>query len=344
MSDKYFTDFVGNQSLISRLSRDIEENLLSHAYILEGPRGSGRHKLALSATAAISCTERGGNGGNIPCGKCKNCEKILGGKSPDIITIGLEGERATIGVEAVRQLKNDIYIAPNDLSVKVYIIENADCMTTQAQNAFLLSLEEPPSYIIFFLICENSSLLLETVRSRAPTLRTERIGEKELESYLLSHDKRARELKESSFDQWKELLCVSSGSIGYATELLDSKCRKQIFEYRRFAKEVISALSSSDKAAAFEAITAFGSKRQDVIYRLSFLQYALRDLILLQKCDTAPLCFFESRETAAELSTHFTSKALFDLYDASAVAEDDLERNANVRLTLINMLQSTALI
>jgi len=341
MSDNYFKDVIGNGILTERLSRDIKENKLSHAYILEGPRGSGRHTIALNAAAALCCEERHGD---VPCKKCRSCEKIFGGKSPDIITLGLEDDKASIGVETVRFLRNDIHVAPNDLSTKVYIIEDADRMTVQAQNAFLLSLEEPPSYILFFLICENSTDLLETVRSRAPSLRTERLTHEQVEGYILAHDKRARELKETSAEDFKTLISVSAGSIGYALELLDTRRRKQVFEYRKTAASLISMLSSKNRRGALEAISVFGTKRAEVIRQISFLQYAIRDLLLLKKSDDAPLCFFEDREEAIELSTLFTANGLFALYDASVIAVDDLEANSNVRLALMNMMQRAKLI
>lgn len=342
----YFPDIVGNKSLIRRLSRDISEKRLSHAYVIEGIKGSGRHTIAKNAIAAIECTARadGNAHASLPCGRCKSCEKILLDKSPDVITVGLEEDRATIGVETIRDLKEDIYTAPNDLSVKAYILEDADLLTPQAQNAFLLSLEEPPAYIIFFLICENSENLLETVRSRAPTLRTERLSSDAIAEYLLKHDARARELKDTSPSEWKEIICISQGSIGKGLEMLDSKKRARTIEYRNMAKNLIAMLGRSNRAAAFEAIGAFGTKRAEVCRQISFLQYAIRDLLLLKKCETSPLCFFERRDDAIELSTHFTAHGLLSLYDASVIAVDDLEANANVRLTLINMMQRAELI
>jgi DNA polymerase-3 subunit delta' len=348
IGSEYFSDVIGNDALKLRLSKDVSENALSHAYILEGPQGSGRHKMALEVAAAIECEARKGLGesdlfgsvipSSIPCGKCKNCEKILGGKSPDIITVGLEDDRATLGVESIRNLKNDMFTAPNDLSIKVFIIENADLMTEQAQNAFLLSLEEPPAYILFFLICENSANLLETVLSRAPTLRTQRIDSAQMADYLLKSDSRAAELKETSPEEWQALLSVSQGSIGYAIELLDAGKRSKIFEYRNAAKELIEKLSRKGSVNALSALSSFSKKRNDVIRQLSFLQYALRDLLLLIKAENAPLCFFEDRDDASELSTHFTAKGLFTIYDASLAAIDDLEAGANVSLTLMNFL------
>ena len=350
----FFQNVVGNEALKKRLSKDVAENHLSHAYVIEGERGSGRHTVALSVAAAIECESRESGGEidlfgaahsqTIPCGSCPSCEKIFGGKSPDVITVGLEDDKVTIGVETVRNVKNDMYTAPNDLSVKVYIIEDADSMTVQAQNAFLLSLEEPPEYVLFFLICENSGNLLETVRSRAPTLRTVKIADFEIEKYLLENEKRATELRDEDEESWKMLIFLSGGSIGRAIELLDTKKREKILENRKDAEAIIGLLGERNRAAAFEVIASFGSKRNEIIGKLSYLQYALRDLLLLKKDENAPLCFFFNREAAQELSTRFTAPALLSLYDATVSAIDDLEANANVRLTLMNMLQSAALI
>ena len=353
MNEIYFPDVVGNSDLLYRLSKDISENRLAHAYILEGQKGSGRHTAAVRVAAAIECEERlsldtpsffGNERRVIPCGKCPSCLKILEGKSPDVKIIGLEEDKVTMGVDTIRNLKNDMYTTPNDLSVKVYIIEDADKMTVQAQNAFLLSLEEPPEYILFFLLCENSSDLIETVRSRAPTLRTEHISEDEIEKYLLSRDKRAESVKNFSLSDWKTLLSIASGSIGYALELLDDKKRNEVFELRRSASEFIIALSRSSKKGALETVSSFGTKRQDVIYRLILIETALRDLILLKKCESAALCFFADRDHAQEISDRFTAKNLFTLYDAVCQALEDLESNSNVRLTLMNMMRCAKLI
>ena len=270
--------------------------------------------------------------------------KILEDKSPDIYTVGLEGDKVSLGVESIRKIKNDMYTAPNDIDIKVYIIENADLMTDQAQNAFLLSLEEPPEYVLFFLLCESSVDLLETIRSRAPVLRTERLEKNDVEAYLLANDKRAVALKAESEEEWNLLLCVSAGCIGYAIELLDTKYRKQIFDYRNTAKEIIKMLQSRNKTNAFEIISAFGTKRNEICRQISFIQYALRDLILLKKCDTAPLCFYENRELALELSYSFTTASLLTLYNACEKTADRLEQNANVRLSLLGMMQDAGLI
>lgn len=341
---KGFEDIVGNRALIQRLSKDINDSSLSHAYIIEGPDGSGRHTVALNTIAALCCLNKGDPTHAAPCGKCINCRKIMAGQALDVSVISREEDRATIGIEAIRNIRADVYIAPNELEVKAYIIDEADTLTVQAQNAFLLTLEEPPAYVLFFLICENSSSLLETVKSRAPTLRTERLSPELIEKYILEHDKRAAQLKDEAPDEFSTLLSVSDGRIGYALELLNSRTRKQVFDCRETAKDIISLLSGKNRAKAIQKMISLGNKRQEISRQIVFLQYALRDLLLLKKSDDAPLCFYSDRESALELATAFTSKALFSLYDASVEAVNQLERNANVRLTVMNMLRNAGLI
>ncbi len=339
----YFTDIVGNNALTRRLTKDIDEGILSHAYILEGPGGSGRHTLARSVIAALSCDQRKANKTLVPCKKCNNCLKILSGSSVDIHRIALEDDKTTIGVEAIRGLKNDMVTAPGDLDYKVYIISDADKMTLQAQNAFLLSLEEPPPYILFFLICENSANLLETVRSRAPILRMSLVKDEELEEYLLNNDKRAAALKEESPKDLKTVIFLSEGCIGRAVELLDAKARKAVFDKRDSVFALMEELSRKSKSEMFSSISTMGSKRPDVIAQMKILQSALRDLMVLKKCDSAELCFYEDLEYAGELSTHFTSPALMSLYEASRQAISDLEMNANVKLTLMSFMNSAGI-
>ena len=90
-------------------------------------------------------------------------------------TVTAGGDRKTLGVEAIRAITDSIYIAPNDLEVRIYLIPEADTMTPQAQNALLKTLEEPPSGVYFFLLSENSANLLQTISSRAPSIKMQRL-------------------------------------------------------------------------------------------------------------------------------------------------------------------------
>lgn len=333
----YFSNIAGNIPLRLRLAEEILKGSFPHAYIIEGPPGSGRKTLALTAAAALSCEKK--SCGRLPCFECAACRKIFGGKTPDVIRITVEKDKSTVGVDSARFIRQDVLAVPNDFANKVYIIEDADKMTPQAQNALLLTLEEPPEYAVFFLICQSASVLLETVRSRAPVLRTSLLDTRTVSEYIVTHDKRAAELSASSPDELAEIISVSGGCIGKALCLLDPEARKPVIERRRLAKSFISAfLPSVSASERLQIISLFPQKREDAAAVLSSASDALRDLIVLKKSDSAPLLFWPDREEALDISCRFSLSGLLSLREKTDGASMMLERNANLRLTLLNLI------
>ena len=339
-----FTDVVGNSSLKKKLTDDILQKKLSHAYILEGAWGTGKHMLALRVAATLACERSDQDAYPLPCMTCPACRKILAGNSPDIIYINRK-EKATLGVEEIRGLKSDVYIPPNDLEVKIYIVEDAHLMTSQAQNAFLLTLEEPPAYVLFLLLCESTATLLETVKSRAPTLRTEPIPWEDSLRYLLESNDEAKALQKASPHELEEILAASDGSIGKARALLDPAARKPILAKREMAREFVRLVTGSrNGAATLRFIKALGTKRDELISCLQMIRLCLRDLLLLKQTEGAPLCFFANREEALGLSDSFTTPELLRLCDELENTCDKLGMNANVRLTLTALAVKTGLL
>ena len=335
----YFGNIAGNRQLLDRLGREILSESLPHAHIIEGEEGSGRRSIALAAAAALSCTDR--NSEQLPCGKCSACRKIFGGLTPDVIRLTTGRDKQSIGVDEARFIRSDIVTLPNDFDYKVYIIENADKMTPQAQNALLLTLEEPPKYAYFFLICRSASAMLETVRSRAPVLRTRPLDDRELADYIITNNKQAEALSQSSPEEFAELIRSSSGCIGQALRLLDPKERQPMLEKRHLARDFVMSYDRMVPAGEKIAlISRFSSKREEVITQLEFAVSALRDLAVLKKAEDAPLLFWTDRDYALEISERFTLAALLSLIERTNNAADALERNANLRLTLTNLILS----
>lgn len=139
---------------------------LSHAYIVEGPVRETTHALAHRLAQAYVCS------GQVdrPCGVCVNCRKAEGNIHPDIVRVSLLEDKRMILVDQIRQLRTDAYIRPNEADRKVFIIEDAHTMNSNAQNALLKVLEEGPHYLGFLLLTENSRQLLPTIRSRCEVL------------------------------------------------------------------------------------------------------------------------------------------------------------------------------
>lgn len=335
----FFSTIAGNRPLLEDLGQDILDGRLPHAHIIEGEEGSGRRSIALAAAAALCCNRPSGE--SFPCGECPACRKIFEGKTPDVIRVSPGRERQSIGVDTARLIKSDVISLPNDFERKIYIIEEADKMTPQAQNALLLTLEEPPKYAYFFLICRSASSMLETVRSRAPTLRTRPLDDASLARYITGVSKEAVALERGSPEEFAEIVRAASGCIGGALSLLDPKARRPLLERRRIARDFISVSSPLGPASARIALLSrFSSKREEAISQLECAILALRDLLALKKTENAPLLFWTNRGAALDISDGFTLAGLIRLIRRTTQAAESLGRNANLRLTLINLIIS----
>lgn len=142
------------------------EKRLTHAYMLTGPDGPGRKRAAAELCAGLLCAQP-----NAPCGSCRDCRKVFSGIHPDVITVERQTDdkgrlRQELLVGQIRAVTSDAYIAPNEAARKVYVIAEADRMNTEAQNALLKALEEPPGHACFLLCTATADALLPTVRSR----------------------------------------------------------------------------------------------------------------------------------------------------------------------------------
>ena len=341
---RFMEQIVGNDRIKNRLCSDVLSGRFSHAYIIEGIKGSGKHTLARLTAAALACENKNDPSAPLPCGVCENCRKIGEFLRPEVIKVGTAGQ-ATLGVDSVRHIREDVFTVPNDLDNKLYIIEDADKMTVQAQNAFLLTLEEPPAYVGFILLCENSDALLETIRSRAPILRTESVSKEDIDEYICSKDRRAKEMKLSAPDDYAELLMAAENGIGKALALLDPKELAPILERRRLAKDFLaSSLGNGSHKDALQLLSRFSSKRDALTEELKLIYTALRDLTLLKKSDSAPLFFYESYDTAFDICESASTARLFSLIDTVSESIERISRNANVKLTLTSLMSKAEML
>ncbi len=339
------TAIVGNSALRRRFGEDARLGRFPHACILEGARGTGKHTIAKMTAAALVCENKNDPTAPIPCLTCPTCKKVLEHKFPDLITVGREDGRATIGVETIRFLKEDVHVVPNDADAKIYVIEDADLMTPQAQNAFLLTLEEPPSYVHFLLLCEHADFLLETIRSRAPIFRTEPIDKDEIDRYLCEHDSRAVDLKRTNPREYAELLVASGTGIGQALAFLDPKEWAPVRTRRALVSELIaSAVHQEGAKQILSLLFKLPQKREALEQHLLSAADAVRDLMLLKKSDEMRLSFYADRTEALELSDRASLLFLDRLLGAILGALEENDRNANLRLCLMHMAISAELI
>lgn len=337
-------NIIGNDDLYNYFTSCAKANSLSHAYILLGAKGTGKHTLANLIAAAINCEKRAGNDDAIPCGICSSCKKILANNSADLIYISREKDKASIGVDPIRFIKTDVSVFPNDGDFKVYVIDEAHLMTPQAQNALLLTLEEPPSYVVFILLCEHTETILETIKSRAPILRMKTPQKSEAVEYLKEHHPSVRNLINSSPEDFDEIYMASRGSIGRILELTASNERKQILQNRNLVSRLVQAIAHRTVARDFaELFSLFPQKREDrekIISILSELESALRDLMIVKKADESTMIFFRDYAYAEELSYSISVQKIAEIMSLVEGARLALLRNANIKLTLTNLLSN----
>lgn len=177
---KKFEDVIGHEQVIEHMQTAIEKGRVSHAYILNGEAGSGKKMLADIFAATLQCEEHG----TTPCGQCKSCLQASSGNHPDIVKV--THEKASISVDDIRtQLNADIDIKPYSSKYKIYIIDEADKMTEQAQNALLKTIEEPPAYGIIMLLVTNKNKLLQTILSRCVALNLKPVSSDLITEFLM---------------------------------------------------------------------------------------------------------------------------------------------------------------
>ena len=203
-----FESLLGNERLKDNLRQSLKNNRISHFYLISGAEGSGKHTLAALLAAAVLC-----KGSDRPCCRCNSCRKVLENSHPDFITVD-DPEKKTVSIDLVRQACADVYVLPNESDRKVYLFPRAQDMRTEAQNALLKVLEEPPAYGVFLLLTDNPEKLLPTVRSRCVELKLLPLEENTLLQEL------KRRFPDAQPDTLRSAAQRSGGFLGQAIQLL----------------------------------------------------------------------------------------------------------------------------
>ena len=248
-----FKGVVGHRDIIRYIQDAVGQNKVSHAYILNGQRGSGKKMLARLFAMTLQCE----SGKTEPCGVCRSCMQAHSGNQPDIITVTHE-KPASISVEDVRaQINGDIMIKPYSSQYKIYIVPEADLMTVQAQNAILKTIEEPPEYAIIFLLTENADSLLATIRSRCVMLKLRNIKDKLVKKFLM---------EQHQIPDYQAEICAAfaQGNIGRALMLVKSE------HFNEIKDEAVKLMKYLDEMELYEIV---GAIKEISKYKLEVADY-----------------------------------------------------------------------
>lgn len=336
-----FAEIVGQEDAKKLLKNAVISGNHSHAYILSGEKGSGKMMLAEAFATMLQCE----NPSDDACMECHSCKQSLSRNNPDIIYVTREEGKANIGVDVVREkIVNDVDIKPYSNKYKIYIVDEAERMNQQAQNAILKTIEEPPEYAIIILLTANHNAFLQTILSRCVLIQMKSVDTESIKNILKNKyetvDYQANMV--ASFAQGnvgKAIALATDSSFNDVKNRVVSLCKKagkmeevQIADEVKAIKEENDADKKNDNPDKFEG---FMDQMLDLItlWFKDVLLYkaTMNDNLMLFKEDS-----FDIHQQANDCTYH----GLNNIIDAIAATRARLNANVNFELTIMLLINA----
>ena len=315
-----FRDIIGHEQIKEHLQNAITMDKISHAYIINGPDKSGKKMLAEAFAMALQC-ETGGTDG---CMECHSCKQAMNHNQPDIIYVSHEKPN-TISVDDIRsQVNNDIGIKPYSSKYKIYIVDEAEKMNVQAQNALLKTIEEPPAYAVILLLTTNADTFLPTILSRCVTLNIKVVPDEKIKKFLM---------KEYQIPDYQADVCVAfaQGNVGKAIQLAVSS------DFNELKAAVLQLMKRLDDIEIYEMGAAI---KQINEYKLTINDYFdlmmiwYRDILLFKATgDVNGLIFKDEVYDIKRQAEKSSYRGIENILEALQKAQ--IRLNANVNFDLV---------
>ncbi len=257
---------IGQDRILSLLDYSLKTNTIAHAYLLVGPRHVGKGTLAFNLAQALNC-----DGPEVPCGQCRSCQRILESKHADVISISVDSRiesavtsnslehKTEIGIKDMLELQRMANLPPYEGKCKVFIIDDAEYLSTEAANSLLKILEEPPQMVVWLLLAAEEEHLLPTIISRCQRLELKPVPSERVQEILISS-------YEVDANKAKLLTHLCHGRLGWALsalandDILEQRSQRIVklfsllpagLEQRfAYAQELASQLSQNRRAGA----------------------------------------------------------------------------------------------
>lgn len=316
-----FRDIIGQEQIREHLQNALRTHQISHAYLINGERNSGKEFIAKIFSMALQC-ERGED---EPCQECHSCKQALSGNHPDIIRLVHEKPN-TISVEDIRSKINaDMGIKPYQGPYKIYLISEAEKMTPQAQNALLKTLEEPPEYGVILILTNSLESMLPTILSRCVLLNMKPVPDALVQKYLM---------ETLQIPDYKAEVCTAfaRGNIGRAKLLASSEEFDKVKQEAVTLLKYIHEMEIAEIAAAIRKITEY---QFDVTDYLDILSIWYRDVLLFKATnDVNHLIFREEIQYIKKVADRSSYEGIETVLEALDKAKARLTANVSFDLTM----------
>ena len=315
-----FHEIIGHDDVVNHLQNAIQMGKVSHAYIFNGEVGAGKKMLASAFAMALQCEKHGTD----PCMECDSCKRALSKNHPDIITITHEKPNS-IGIEDIRiQLIDDVSIKPYTGPYKIYILNEAEKLTLQAQNALLKTIEEPPAYAVILLLTTNAESFLPTILSRCVTLNLKAVPDEKIKKFLMAH---------YQIPDYQADVCVAfaQGNVGKAIQLAASD---DFNELKASALQLIKRLHDIDLYEMTEAVKQISEYKLQINDYFDLMMIWYRDVLYYKATkDVNGLIFkdevYDIKRQAEQSSYNGIEEIL------QALSKAQVRLNANVNFDLV---------
>ena len=317
-----FEEIRGNTPLVEQLRRSAASGRSSHAYLFLGGAGAGKRLIANTFAKALQC-----EGEKRPCDSCKSCHAFNHGNHPDVIYFQPLKNGKTYTIEDVReQLLETVDLKPFQYEKKIYIIEKADTLNIQSQNALLKTLEEPPAHVVFLLLAERAETFLPTILSRVVVMKIRPLSAETIADYLMQ----AGHLAEESHI----LSAYAQGRIGQALELVEDEGFR---EMRQDILGKLEALPSMSEGDAYLLAKDLEGYKNDLRF-LDIMELWYRDLLTAKSLREEGYLIPRDKKDAIFRAAKEPAALLAKKAAAVRTARMRLAQNANFRLTMEVML------
>ena len=287
-----FQNVVGQTHVTRTLLNALQQGRISHAYLFCGPRGTGKTSVAKILAKAVNCSEAQEG---EPCNQCVSCRAIVEGSSLDVLEIDAASNR---GIDEIRELRERVQYAPSGGRFRVYIIDEVHMLTTEAFNALLKTLEEPPSHVIFVLATTEAHKVPATILSRCQRFDFRRITPAELiERLKLVAEHQQIEISEEAImaivraaeGGLRDALSLLDQCIGFATNAITLEEVNQVLGTvsEEFLRQAIDGLAFNESARLMYLVEEVVNQGKDVRKYVRDLIGYLRDLLIIKLGDTA---------------------------------------------------------